>query len=181
MPCVVSFCCTIVILWCTFHNLYIQSHSWVYVPFNLDQTSAPHIVNYHLKSPTWTPWLEIWVRSKHHNYNDDIGGSWRRKSQKKRLVVQQPVQVDIKETSKLRIQRNPPVTGGFPSQRPSSAENVSISWRHQDMSALKHLYFRQLHLLLTARGVKCKYRFMLSDEISTARVESFVSTIWRII
>ena len=39
-----------------------------------------------------------------------------------------------KKTSKLRItglcKGNPPVTGGFPSQRASTAENVSIWWRH---------------------------------------------------
>ena len=39
-----------------------------------------------------------------------------------------------KKTSKLRLtgfcEGNPPATGGFPSQRASNAENVSISWRH---------------------------------------------------
>ena len=37
-------------------------------------------------------------------------------------------------TTKLRVtglcQENPSVTGWFPTQRPSDAENVSISWRH---------------------------------------------------
>ena len=39
-----------------------------------------------------------------------------------------------KKTSKLRVtglcEVNPPVTGGFPSQRASNAENVSIWWHH---------------------------------------------------
>ena len=39
-----------------------------------------------------------------------------------------------KKTSKLRVtglcEGNPPVTGGFPSQRASDTENVSIWWRH---------------------------------------------------
>ena len=39
-----------------------------------------------------------------------------------------------KKISKLRVTDlcagNPPVTGGFPSQRASNAENVSIWWRH---------------------------------------------------
>ena len=39
-----------------------------------------------------------------------------------------------KKTSKLRVtglcERNPPVAGGFPSQRASNAENASILWRH---------------------------------------------------
>ena len=41
---------------------------------------------------------------------------------------------DKKKTSKRRVtglcEGNPPVTGGFPSQRASNAENVSIWWRH---------------------------------------------------
>ena len=40
-----------------------------------------------------------------------------------------------KETSKLRIaglcERNPSMTGGFPSQRASNAETVSTWWRHR--------------------------------------------------
>ena len=39
-----------------------------------------------------------------------------------------------KKTPKLRVtglcEGNPPVTGGFPSQRASNEENVSIRWRH---------------------------------------------------
>ena len=39
-----------------------------------------------------------------------------------------------KETSKSALlalsERNPPVTGGFPSQSASNAENVSMPWRH---------------------------------------------------
>ena len=42
-----------------------------------------------------------------------------------------------KKTSKLRVtslcEGNSPVTGEFPAQRASYAENVSIWWRHHDM------------------------------------------------
>ena len=41
-----------------------------------------------------------------------------------------------KKTSKLRViglcEGNPPVTGGFPSQRTGNAENVAIWWHHYD-------------------------------------------------
>ena len=41
-----------------------------------------------------------------------------------------------KKTSKLRVtgfcEGNSPVTGEFPAQRASNAENVSIGWRHHD-------------------------------------------------
>ena len=40
-----------------------------------------------------------------------------------------------KKASKLQVtgfsEGNPPVTGGFPSQRANNAENVSMWWRHQ--------------------------------------------------
>ena len=43
-----------------------------------------------------------------------------------------------KETSKLRVPSpcdgNSPVTGEFPVERASNAENVSICWRHQDFA-----------------------------------------------
>ena len=41
------------------------------------------------------------------------------------------------KTSKLRVTglcEDPPVTGGFPSQSASNAENVSIWWRHHGNS-----------------------------------------------
>ena len=44
-----------------------------------------------------------------------------------------------KNTSKLRVtglcEGNPPVNGGFPSQRASNAENASIWWRHHAFTA----------------------------------------------
>ena len=43
---------------------------------------------------------------------------------------------DKKNTSKLRVtglcEENSPVTGEFPTQRASNAENVSIWWRHHE-------------------------------------------------
>ena len=45
---------------------------------------------------------------------------------------------ESKKTSKLCVtglcEGNPPVSGGFPSQRASNAENVSIWWRHHGIS-----------------------------------------------
>ena len=36
-------------------------------------------------------------------------------------------------STSLAFERNPPVTGGFPSQRASNAENVSIWWRQHGL------------------------------------------------
>ena len=48
-----------------------------------------------------------------------------------------------KKTSKLRVtglcEWNPPLTGGFPSQRASNAENTSIWWRHHVRVCVCHL------------------------------------------
>ena len=59
---------------------------------------------------------------------------WRLKSPVSSLFAQPFVRAHIKETSKLRVaglcEGNSPVTGEFPSQRASNAENVSIWWRH---------------------------------------------------
>ena len=45
-----------------------------------------------------------------------------------------------KKTSKLRVtglcEGNSPVTGGFPAQMASNAENVSIWWRHHELNIL---------------------------------------------
>ena len=47
-----------------------------------------------------------------------------------------------KKASKLRVTchcaGNSPVTGEFPAQMASNAENVSISWRHHDTSVVTH-------------------------------------------
>ena len=57
----------------------------------------------------------------------------------------------LKETSKLRVtglcEGNPPVTGGFLSQRVGNAKNVSIWWRHHDLHILEHVIFRSRPLL----------------------------------
>ena len=59
---------------------------------------------------------------------------WPLKSPASRLIVQPFVRVQMKKTSKLHVtglcEGNPSVTGGFPSQRDSNAENILMtsSW-----------------------------------------------------
>ena len=54
------------------------------------------------------------------------------------IVYQAFIQAHIKNTSKLRVTGlcagNSPVTGEFSAQMASNAENVSIWWRHHDIS-----------------------------------------------
>ena len=60
-----------------------------------------------------------------------------------RLFAQPSVQ-EPKNTSKLRVtalcEGNPPVTGGFPSQMASSAENVLIWWRRNNIERTLHVF-----------------------------------------
>ena len=53
-----------------------------------------------------------------------------------RLLTRPFIQAQIKETSKLRVtglcEGNSPVTGEFPAQKSSNAENVFIWWRHHE-------------------------------------------------
>ena len=52
------------------------------------------------------------------------------------LFTQPFIQVTIKEKTKLRVTGfcvwNSPVTGEFPAQRASNAENISVWWRHHE-------------------------------------------------
>ena len=59
---------------------------------------------------------------------------WRLKSPASRVFAKSSVQAQIKDTSKLRVtglcEGNSPMTGEFPAQMASCAENVSTWWRH---------------------------------------------------
>ena len=58
---------------------------------------------------------------------------WRLKSTTSRLFAQLFVQEQIKNIKLTGLcEGNPPLTGGFPSQRVSEAKNGSIWWRHHD-------------------------------------------------
>ena len=67
---------------------------------------------------------------------------WRLKSPASRLCIF--VQTQIKEVSKLRVtglcEGNSPVTGEFPAQRASNAENISIWWRYHGWGLVTHTF-----------------------------------------
>ena len=58
-------------------------------------------------------------------------------------IVYSTVYSGAKKTSKLRViglcVGNSPMTGEFPAQMASNAENVSISWRHHMLTLSCHL------------------------------------------
>ena len=70
-----------------------------------------------------------------HNEHDDVSNHQPHDCLLKRLFRRRS-----KKTSKLRVpglwEGNSPVTSEFPAQRTSSAENVSIWWRHHVNSNL---------------------------------------------
>ena len=57
-------------------------------------------------------------------------------------VFNRPLRCGPRNTSKLRVtgtcEGYSPVTGEFPAQRASNAENVSIPWCHHDATMLRH-------------------------------------------
>ena len=72
-----------------------------------------------------------------HNERDGVSEHWRLGCLFNRLFW-----CTSKKTSKLRVsglcEGNPPVTGGFPSQRTSYTENVSVWWHYR--ISLRYLY-----------------------------------------
>ena len=70
----------------------------------------------------------------HHNEHDGVSNHKHHDCTLNRLFGR-----ISKKTSKLRVTGlcagNPPVTGEFPTQRTSNAENVSIWWRHHDLGS----------------------------------------------
>ena len=73
----------------------------------------------------------------HLHYSDVKWASLLLKWPVNRVFVQQFLQTDNKKThqrlaSLTLCKGNPLITGGFPAQRDSNAENVSIWWRHNE-------------------------------------------------
>ena len=66
---------------------------------------------------------------------------WRFKSPVIRLFLKRLFRRRTKKTSKLRVtglcEGNPPVNGGFPSQRANNVGNVSIWWLHHEFHLLR--------------------------------------------
>ena len=74
------------------------------------------------------------------------------------------VQAQIKKTQKLRVTGlcggSPPVTVGFPSQRASNAENVSIWWRHHEYQYHKTTLGKRNAFLVIVSPKKLSKRFL---------------------
>ena len=83
--------------------------------------------------------LRIWWFHFIFGMNIRVTPQWARwclKSPALPLFTQLFIQAQIKKTSEFRVTGlcagNSPVTGEFPAQRASNAENVSVWWRHHD-------------------------------------------------
>ena len=97
-------------------------NKWIHIYLNKGyQTTANHD-----KAQT------TWASQSRHNERDGISNHLHLECLFNRLF-----RCRSNKTSKLCVtglcEGNPPVTGGFPSQRASNAENVSIWWRHHGM------------------------------------------------
>ena len=75
-----------------------------------------------------------------------------------------------RKTSKLRVtglcEANSPVTGEFPAQRASNAENVSIWWRHHEkFFSAGTLYHTTSCFGLASVSIKYTYRFVVDSNM----------------
>ena len=89
-----------------------------------------------------------------HNGHDGVSNHQSRDCLLNRLFKAQ-----IKKTWKLRVtdlfERNSPVTGEFPVQRASNAENVSIWWRHHGLELCTvHMLMPHFKYLMTSLPFK---------------------------
>ena len=102
-----------------------------------------------------------------HNERNDVSNHRRLDGLLNRLLSRRS-----KKTSKLHVtvlcEGNSPLTGEFPSQRASNAENVSIWWRHHDSLRLhRPLPMKQRRRIL----VNATYKGTMSVDTSTDKIK----------
>ena len=97
---------------------------------------------------------------------------WCLKSPAYRLFAQPLGQTQIKENIKLRVtglcEGNPPVTGGFPSQRASNMEYISICRRHHEKPGRNVSNFVVIIMPADDRGRTLKWQPILSHKAHNA-------------
>ena len=109
---------------CTKPNFPFSSGHGIFHKISKDRKSS-HQLTIHTQLHKTLRWR--------HNGGDSVSNHQPRESLLRRLIRR-----TSKKISKLRVTGlcagNSPETGEFPAQMASSAENVSIWWRHHDMS-----------------------------------------------
>ena len=119
-----------VIAWCRRTARYYMSKYWR----SSMHCMASLVTSWHQELTSIVPSLwpverESWSYSLRHNECDGVSNHQPHDCLHNRLFRRKP-----KKTSKLRVTGlcagNAPVTGVFPAQRSSNAENVSIWWHH---------------------------------------------------
>ena len=134
-------------LCCQFGNMInVRSIDFIcFRPLLFCTCGTPH----HLSNVAWNhvrqerqlynPFVQIrWIHSSdtviRHNGRDGVSNN-----QYHDCLLNSPFRCRSKKTSKLRVTglcvRNSPVTGEFPAQMASNAENVSVWWRHHGKSS----------------------------------------------
>ena len=107
--------------------IYIRIIAWAYICF-ITKSEGETILWMHRQIITMT---SQWAR-------------WCLKSPALLLFTQPFIRAQMKKTSKLRVtglcEGNSPGTSEFPAQMASNVENVSIWWRHHDITGMKKCY-----------------------------------------
>ena len=104
---------------------------------------------------------------------------WRLKSSAHGCLLNRLFRRRSMKTSKLRVtglcEGNSPVTGEFPSQRASNAENLSIWWRHHASYICGH----RLIILRLARNYQCYLSLIGTGNVEGCRYSSLRSFKWQ--
>ena len=109
-------------------------------------------------------WKWVWQLSLQwrHNGHDSVSNH-----QPHDCLLNRLFRCGSKKTSKLCVTGicagNSPVTGEFPAQRSSNAENVSIWWRHHDAGTGSH-NSRGCGLLKVFSSISSLWIFMISQD-----------------
>ena len=135
---------------------FLQTLSFIYT-YHDNFTTSPIDLQGHQELPQ-TGWILQWC----HNERDDVLNH-----RPLDCLLNRLFRYRSKKTSKLRVtglcEGNSQVTGEFPAQRASNAENVSIWWRHNE-----HINnISKIHITLLSLVEKANLRW-----------NTFVMTMW---
>ena len=118
-----------------YERLTLISQNFIFGPQCVDLYRISGSIPMHL-CVCWCEYVYVSCMSwRHHEFFITVTSwwiQWRLKSPASRLFTQLFIQVQIKENIKVprHWPLNSPVTGEFPAQMASNAENVFIWWRH---------------------------------------------------
>ena len=148
----------------------------------MNDYSLYHLIISRLSCIRWKCIKEVFspeVVAHYSNERDGVSNYRRLDCLPKRLFRRKS-----KKTSKLRVtglcKGNPPVAGGFLSQRDSNAENASIWWRHHVRNICVHTSSSEISLLHSNAELPRCYYGCPNKLLNKQPSDRWFETSWRI-